>query len=36
MIERLKSLFAQHKTEMLICLGAGFVVGTFFGGILGG
>ena len=35
MIERLKNLFASHKTEMLICVGGGFVVGTFFGGIFG-
>jgi len=30
MIERLKTVFAEHKTEMLIAAGIGFVVGALF------
>lgn len=36
MAERLRALFANHKTEMLITLGTGFVLGAFFGGVLTG
>lgn len=28
MLERLKSVFAEHKTEMLIAAATGFVVGS--------
>lgn len=30
MVERIKTVFNEHKTEMLIAAGAGFLVGAIF------